>query len=127
MRSHRAISSGCAKDTAYLTPQAEALTEPLRQTTEDLGLGDLDDEALHLWNVLFDPRDTPRPHQKRMHRERSGRPPGGRTCRAPHRLGHRGHRRWRKRQWTMCVIPCGAPTRLEEGAHLRALRARCRP
>lgn len=57
MRSHRGYLERLREDTAYLTPQAEALTEPLRQTTEDLGLGDLGDEALYLWNVLFDPRD----------------------------------------------------------------------
>ncbi|MFI0780513.1 TetR/AcrR family transcriptional regulator [Streptomyces sp. NPDC021212] len=38
-------------------PQAETLAEPPRQTAEELGLGDLGDEALYLWNALFDPRD----------------------------------------------------------------------
>lgn len=57
MRSHRGYLERLREDTGYLTPQAEALAEPLRQTTEELGLGDLGDEALFLWNALFDPRD----------------------------------------------------------------------
>ncbi|MFG2964879.1 MULTISPECIES: TetR/AcrR family transcriptional regulator [unclassified Streptomyces] len=57
MRSHRGYLERLREGTGYLTPQAEALAEPLRQTTEDLGLGDLGDEALYVWNVLFDPRD----------------------------------------------------------------------
>jgi hypothetical protein len=57
MRSHRGYLERLREGTGYLTPQAEALAEPLRQTAEDLGLGDLGDEALYLWNALFDPRD----------------------------------------------------------------------
>ncbi|MFF5302345.1 TetR/AcrR family transcriptional regulator [Streptomyces sp. NPDC013161] len=57
MRSHRGYLERLRENTGYLVPQAEALVEPLRQTTEDLGLGDLGDEALYLWNALFDPRD----------------------------------------------------------------------
>jgi hypothetical protein len=51
------LSRAPARRHRHLTPQAEALTEPLRQTTEELGLPDLGDEALYLWNALFDPRD----------------------------------------------------------------------
>ncbi|MCX5240256.1 TetR/AcrR family transcriptional regulator [Streptomyces prunicolor] len=57
MRSHRGYLERLRENTGYLTPQAEALAEPLRQTTEELGLVDLGDEALFLWNALFDPRD----------------------------------------------------------------------
>ncbi|MPY48826.1 TetR/AcrR family transcriptional regulator [Streptomyces acidicola] len=57
MRSHRGYLERLREDTGYLKPQAEALAEPLRQAAEDLGLGDLGDEALYLWNALFDPRD----------------------------------------------------------------------
>ncbi|MFC8086953.1 TetR/AcrR family transcriptional regulator [Streptomyces sp. NPDC057340] len=57
MRSHRGYLERLREHTGYLVPQAEALAEPLRQTTEELGLGDLGDEALYLWNALFDPRD----------------------------------------------------------------------
>ncbi|MEW2396118.1 helix-turn-helix domain-containing protein [Streptomyces sp. NPDC046862] len=57
IRSHRGYLERLREATGYLVPQAEALAEPLRQTTEELGLGDLGDEALYLWNALFDPRD----------------------------------------------------------------------
>ncbi|WP_019547898.1 TetR/AcrR family transcriptional regulator [Streptomyces sulphureus] len=57
MRSHRGYLERLREGTGYLAPQAEALDEPLRQSTEDLGLGDLGDDALFLWNALFDPRD----------------------------------------------------------------------
>ncbi|MFJ1991754.1 TetR/AcrR family transcriptional regulator [Streptomyces asiaticus] len=57
MRSHRGYLERLREGTGYLAPQAEALTEPLRQTAAELGLGDLGDEALYLWNALFDPRD----------------------------------------------------------------------
>ncbi|MFD5750475.1 hypothetical protein [Streptomyces sp. NPDC127033] len=57
MRSHRGYPERLREGTGYLAPQAEALAEPLRQTTEELGLGDLGDEVLFLWNALFDPRD----------------------------------------------------------------------
>ncbi|MFG2129290.1 hypothetical protein ACGFNV_16020 [Streptomyces sp. NPDC048751] len=57
MRSHRGYLERLREGTGYLTPQAEALSEPLRQTAEELGVPDLGDEALYLWNALFDPRD----------------------------------------------------------------------
>lgn len=41
----------------YLTVQAEALERPLREACEDLGIEPLGDEALFLWNILFDPRE----------------------------------------------------------------------
>jgi AcrR family transcriptional regulator len=41
----------------YLQVQADALERPLREATEELGLGDLGDEAMFLWNILFDPRE----------------------------------------------------------------------
>jgi AcrR family transcriptional regulator len=41
----------------YLTVQADALAGPLEETIADLELPALGDEALFLWNVLFDPRE----------------------------------------------------------------------
>ena len=41
----------------YLTVQADALAEPLAATIADLELPALGDEALFLWNILFDPRE----------------------------------------------------------------------
>jgi len=41
----------------YLTVQADALAEPLADAVARLGLPPLGDEALFLWNVLFDPRE----------------------------------------------------------------------
>jgi AcrR family transcriptional regulator len=43
--------------TGYLTVQADALAEPIRQAAEELGLPDPGDEGLFLWNILFDPRE----------------------------------------------------------------------
>lgn len=41
----------------YLTVQAEALERPLREACDELGLPPLGDEAMFLWNILFDPRE----------------------------------------------------------------------
>lgn len=41
----------------YLTVQADALERPLRETCDELGLAPLGDEAMFLWNILFDPRE----------------------------------------------------------------------
>ena len=41
----------------YLTVQAEALERPLHEACDDLGVEPLGDEALFLWNILFDPRE----------------------------------------------------------------------
>lgn len=41
----------------YLTVQADALADPLAATIAELKLPALGDEALFLWNVLFDPRE----------------------------------------------------------------------
>lgn len=43
--------------TYYLTVQADALERPLREACEELGLEPLGDEAMFLWNILFDPRE----------------------------------------------------------------------
>ncbi len=43
--------------TGYLTVQADALAEPIRQTCVELQLPDPGDEGLFLWNILFDPRE----------------------------------------------------------------------
>lgn len=41
----------------YLTVQADALERPLREAIEELGLPAIGDEAMFLWNILFDPRE----------------------------------------------------------------------
>jgi AcrR family transcriptional regulator len=41
----------------YLTVQADALADPLAETIAELKLPALGDQALFLWNVLFDPRE----------------------------------------------------------------------
>ncbi|MFJ4171443.1 TetR/AcrR family transcriptional regulator [Paenarthrobacter sp. NPDC089714] len=41
----------------YLTVQADALERPLREACEELGLPPIGDEAMFLWNILFDPRE----------------------------------------------------------------------
>lgn len=41
----------------YLTVQADALERPLREACEELGLPAIGDEAMFLWNILFDPRE----------------------------------------------------------------------
>ncbi|KRE68676.1 transcriptional regulator [Arthrobacter sp. Soil736] len=45
------------KGAFYLTVQADALERPLRETCDELGLPPLGDEAMFLWNILFDPRE----------------------------------------------------------------------
>jgi AcrR family transcriptional regulator len=42
---------------AHLTVQADALSTALRDTCRELGVDDPGDEAMFLWNVLFDPRE----------------------------------------------------------------------
>ncbi|MDR7159676.1 helix-turn-helix domain-containing protein [Arthrobacter sp. BE255] len=41
----------------HLTVQADALSAALRDTCLELGVDDPGDEAMFLWNVLFDPRE----------------------------------------------------------------------
>ena len=41
----------------YLTVQADALERPLREALEELNLPAIGDEAMFLWNILFDPRE----------------------------------------------------------------------
>ena len=41
----------------YLTVQADALAEPLKEACLDLGIEHPGDEALFLWNGFFDPRE----------------------------------------------------------------------
>jgi AcrR family transcriptional regulator len=45
------------KGAYYLTVQADALERPLREACDELGLEPLGDEAMFLWNILFDPRE----------------------------------------------------------------------
>lgn len=56
-RSHRGYLARLREGTEYLIDQAEALRDPLREATQALGLPDLGDEAMFLWNLLFDPRE----------------------------------------------------------------------
>jgi AcrR family transcriptional regulator len=56
-RSHRGYLDRLRAGTEYLIPQADAIREPLRETLDELGLTDIGDEAVFLWNVLFDPRE----------------------------------------------------------------------
>jgi AcrR family transcriptional regulator len=44
-------------ETAYLSAQAEAIGRPIAEAAAELGLPDVGDEGLFLWNVLFDPRE----------------------------------------------------------------------
>ncbi|MFP3459980.1 helix-turn-helix domain-containing protein [Arthrobacter globiformis] len=41
----------------HLTVQADALSPALRDTCLELGVDDPGDEAMFLWNILFDPRE----------------------------------------------------------------------
>lgn len=56
-RSKRGYLDRLRQDTYYLTVQAEALLEPLQESATELGIRDIGDEALFLWNLLFDPRE----------------------------------------------------------------------
>ena len=41
----------------YLTVQADALARPIREAAASLDVKDPGDEAMFLWNILFDPRE----------------------------------------------------------------------
>jgi len=41
----------------YLTVQADALSRPIAEAAEELGLPAPGDEGIFLWNILFDPRE----------------------------------------------------------------------
>jgi AcrR family transcriptional regulator len=56
-RSRRGYLDRLRQQTYYLTVQAEALETALSQATTELGVPDVGDEALFLWNLLFDPRE----------------------------------------------------------------------
>ena len=56
-RSRRGYLERLREDTYYLTVQAEALEQALRESADELGIPDVGDEALFLWNLLFDPRE----------------------------------------------------------------------
>ena len=56
-RSPRGYLERLRSGVEYLTVQADALAAPLAETVAHLGLPDVGDEALFLWNVLFDPRE----------------------------------------------------------------------
>jgi AcrR family transcriptional regulator len=56
-RSRRGYLERLREDTLYLTVQAEALEQAVRESADELGIPDVGDEALFLWNLLFDPRE----------------------------------------------------------------------
>jgi AcrR family transcriptional regulator len=57
MRSRRGYLNRLREKTEYLMPQAMALGEVLSQSCAELGIEDLGEQALFLWNTLFDPRE----------------------------------------------------------------------
>ncbi|OZC87856.1 TetR/AcrR family transcriptional regulator [Rhodococcus sp. 05-340-1] len=56
-RSRRGYLDRLRQETYYLTVQAEALEAGLAEAAAELGVPDVGDEALFLWNLLFDPRE----------------------------------------------------------------------
>ncbi|WP_218019784.1 TetR/AcrR family transcriptional regulator [Rhodococcoides yunnanense] len=56
-RSRRGYLDRLRQQTYYLTVQAEALEGALSDAAAELGIPDVGDEALFLWNLLFDPRE----------------------------------------------------------------------
>lgn len=56
-RSRRGYLDRLRQETYYLTVQAEALEIALADAAAELGIPDVGDEALFLWNLLFDPRE----------------------------------------------------------------------
>ncbi|GAA4623569.1 TetR family transcriptional regulator [Actinoallomurus vinaceus] len=56
-RSRRGYLDRLWDGTEYLIPQADAVRGPLSETAQELGLPDLGDESVFLWNLLFDPRE----------------------------------------------------------------------
>jgi AcrR family transcriptional regulator len=56
-RSRRGYLERLREDTYYLTVQAEALEQAVVESADELGIFNVGDEALFLWNLLFDPRE----------------------------------------------------------------------
>jgi AcrR family transcriptional regulator len=56
-RSPRGYLERLWHDTGYLEVQADSVRLPLAEAMADWGLRDIGDEAVFLWNILFDPRE----------------------------------------------------------------------
>lgn len=56
-RSEQGYLARLRASTQYLTVQGEALLPAIAGASEELGVEDPADEALFLWNIMFDPRE----------------------------------------------------------------------
>jgi AcrR family transcriptional regulator len=56
-RSRQGYLERLRENTYYLTVQAEALEQAVVESADELGVFNVGDEALFLWNLLFDPRE----------------------------------------------------------------------
>jgi hypothetical protein len=56
-RSDEGYLSRLRAGTTYLTVQADALLPAVAEAAAELGIADPGDEALFLWNMMFDPRE----------------------------------------------------------------------
>ncbi|KAB8310123.1 TetR/AcrR family transcriptional regulator [Erwinia endophytica] len=57
MRNRRGYLERLWQGAEYLLVQADALRPPLREAMAEMGLPDIGDKAIFLWNILFDPRE----------------------------------------------------------------------
>lgn len=57
VRSREGYLTRLRADAPDIASQAAAMRRPLTEACRALGLPDLGDEAVHLWNALYDPRD----------------------------------------------------------------------
>lgn len=56
-RSEQGYLARLRAGTPYLTVQGEALLPAIAEAADELGIDDPADEALFLWNIMFDPRE----------------------------------------------------------------------
>lgn len=56
-RSEQGYLERLRASTQYLTVQGDALLPAIAEASEELGVDDPADEALFLWNIMFDPRE----------------------------------------------------------------------
>lgn len=56
-RSERGYLERLREQTPYLTVQGDALLPAIAEAADELGIDDPGDEALFLWNIMFDPRE----------------------------------------------------------------------
>lgn len=56
-RSEQGYLERLRASTQYLTVQGDALLPPIAEAADELGIDDPADEALFLWNIMFDPRE----------------------------------------------------------------------